>query len=133
MSDGKQSEHKIVTGLRRLVQVALTAACVGAVHAAPPAAEQTRIDRLIDCVASQKDAKFVRNGTAYDGADAARFLRGKLEKMGAQVTTANHFIEQIGSRSSTTGELYWIRFSDGRKVPAGRFLQQELNRLDASQ
>ena len=66
---------------------------------ASSAPEQLRIDRLIAAVANQKGAKFVRNGTAYEAADAARFLRGKLDSMGSRVSTASEFIEQIDRKS----------------------------------
>jgi len=106
--------------------------CAPGSQAAPPVAEQVRIDRLIDTVANQQGAKFVRNGTVYAAADAARFMRGKLGSMGARVTTASEFIEQIASRSSTTGKPYTIQFADGRTLPAGEFLKEELRRMDAA-
>lgn len=91
-----------------------------------------RIDRLIAAVANQKDAKFVRNGTAYEAADAARFLRGKLDNKGSRISTASDFIEQIASRSSSSGKAYTIQFADGRKLPAAEFLKEELRRMDAA-
>jgi hypothetical protein len=101
-----------------------------AVSAAPSAAEKARIERLIAYVEAQTTIRFVRNGSAYSSKDAAKFLRGKYEKMGEHVTTAQQFIEQIASKSSTTGEAYLIRFADGRQVPAARFLGDELKRMD---
>ena len=114
---------------RAVLAIALTAAIAG-VHAAPSPAEQARIERLIAYVESQTNIRFVRNGSAYSSADAAKFLRGKYKKMGEHVTTAQQFIEQIASKSSTTGEAYLIRFADGRQVPAARFLGDELQRMD---
>ena len=127
------SRPSIAAGRRRVLLTAFVLFCASPSRAAPPVAEQRRIDRLIDAVANQKDAKFVRNGTAYDGADAARFLRGKLDSMGSRVGTAGDFIEQIASRSSTSGTLYTIQFADGRKRPVGEFLKEELRRMDAAQ
>ena len=102
-----------------------------AAHAAPPAHEQSRIERLIHFVESQKDMKFVRNGSEYNCADAGKFLRGKLEAMGAEVTTAREFIERIASKSSMSGELYHVKFADGKLIPAAQFLGEELKRMDA--
>ena len=99
-------------------------------NAAPSAAEQARIQRLIAYVEAQTTIRFVRNGSAYSSKDAATFLRKKFEKMGEHVTTAQQFIEQIASKSSTTGEVYQIRFQDGRQVSAARFLGDELKRMD---
>jgi hypothetical protein len=83
-------------------------------------AEQARIERLLRFVETQTEAKFVRNGTAYSGREAARFLRGKFEKMGEHVSTAQQFI------------AYLIRFADGRTVPVAQFLAAELARMDAA-
>ena len=132
MIDSKRLESRFVVGLRSSVLALLTFMCLGLCQAAPPPAEQALIDRLIDGMVNQQDAKFLRNGTAYSGADAARFLRGKLDSMGAKVSTADQFIEQIATRSSSTGVPYTIRFVDGRQMPAGQFLKQELLRLDAA-
>ena len=96
-------------------------------------AERARIERLLIYIAKQKDTKFVRNGTAFAGIDAAKFLRAKLEKMGEHVSTAQQFIDQIASKSSTTGKPYLIRFADGQTVPAAAFLGDELKRMDQQQ
>ena len=50
--------------------------------------------------------------------------------MGAHVTTAAQFIDQIASRSSTTGEIYKVRLQDGRTLPAAKVLRDELARMD---
>ena len=117
---------------RRVLLAASLLFLAAAGHGAPTAPERLRIDRLIAAVASQKDVKFVRNGTAYDAPDAARFLRGKLDSMGSRINTASEFIEQIASRSSTSGKAYTIQFADGRKLPAAEFLKEELRRMDAA-
>jgi hypothetical protein len=114
---------------RRVLMLALMVAA-GIVWAAPSAAEQARIERLIAYVESQTQVRFVRNGSAYSSKDAAKFLRGKYNKMGEHVTTAQQFIDQIASKSSTTGEVYQIRLPDGRHIPAARFLGDELQRMD---
>ena len=115
---------------RRIVLVGLLAAAFAVAQAAPSEAERARIERLIAYVGAQKDLKFVRNGSAYSPADAAKFLRGKFDKMGEHVSTAQQFIDEIASRSSTTGQAYLIRFADGRSLPAAQFLGDELRRMD---
>ena len=94
------------------------------------ATEMARIERLIQYVEAQRDMQFIRNGTAYSCADAAKFMRGKFEMMGDQVTTAQQFIDQIASKSSTTGQPYFVRFADGKTTPAAKFLGDELKRMD---
>jgi hypothetical protein len=113
---------------RRALLLAL--ALAAASHAAPPAAEQARIDRLIDAVAQQRDVQFVRNGKAYGPADAASFLREKLKARGADVATAEQFIDRIASSSSTSGQPYRMRFADGREVTSGEYLHTRLKALD---
>jgi hypothetical protein len=116
---------------RSLLWVGLVWFTQAALAGVPPA-EQARIDRLIGLVGSQSDAQFIRNGAAYSCKDAARFLRGKLDKIGEHVSTAQQFIEQIASKSSTSGQAYLIRFADGRVVTAAAFLGDELRRMDAA-
>jgi hypothetical protein len=115
---------------RRLALVALLGAYVGSARAGVSAAEQARIERLIDYVQSRKDVKFVRNGSDYSCDDAAKFMRGKMKAMGEHVNTAQQFIEQIATKSSTTGQPYMIRFADGKTVPVAQFLGEELKRMD---
>jgi hypothetical protein len=107
------------------------AGVVPAAQALPPA-EQTRIDRLIRYVESRTDLQFVRNGSAYSSDDAAKFLRGKLDSMGEHVHTAQQFIEQIATRSSTSGQPYLVQHANGRHEPLAAFLSEELRRIDAA-
>ncbi len=116
--------------MRRRAWLLAGVSMAATVWAAPPPAEQARIERLIDFVETRSDIRFVRNDTAYSAKDAARFLRGKYKKMGEHVGTAQQFIEQIASKSSTSGEAYLIRLADGRQIPAAQFLGDELKRMD---
>ena len=115
---------------RRHALVVVLGAIAGYARAGVSAAEQARIDRLIEYVESRKDVKFVRNGSDYSCEDAAKFMRGKMKAMGEHVTTALQFIEQIASKSSTTGQPYMIRFADGKTTPVAQFLGDELKRMD---
>lgn len=117
---------------RRLVAGSLLLLGTAAVpvRAAPPAQEQSRIDKLIRYVESQKAIKFIRNGTEYTAEDAGRFLRGKLEAMGSEVTTARQFIKRIASRSSMSGQPYHVRLADGQILLAENFLEDELQRIE---
>jgi Family of unknown function (DUF5329) len=106
--------------------------CAGSagVGALPPPAEQARIERLIRLIETHPSAQFLRNGKAYSPSEAGRFLRGKLAKMGEHVNTAQDFIDQIASSSSTSGQVYQIRLTGGRTVASGDFLSDELKRMD---
>jgi hypothetical protein len=102
-----------------------------AVHALS-ATEQARIERLIKYVESRTDLQFVRNGSTYSSEDAAKFLRGKLDGMGGNVNTASQFIEQIATRSSSSGQPYLVRHANGQHEHLAAFLTEELRRIDAA-
>jgi hypothetical protein len=98
--------------------------------AAPPPHEQERIEKLILHVEIQKGMTFVRNGTDYTCQEAAKVLRGELEAMGGDVSTARECIDRIASRSSSSGKPDQVRNRDGRLMPAAQFLGEELMRLE---
>ncbi len=99
-------------------------------RADPSAAESARIERLLNAVAARTDLRFVRNGKEYSAAQAADFLRGKLQWNVEKISTAKDFIEQIGTRSTTSGNVYLVRLADGRELPSAQFLAQELRRIE---
>jgi hypothetical protein len=112
--------------------IGLTASSVAPLApAAPSATEQRRIDALLDAIAADHRSRFVRLGISYSGANAARFLRGKLQAQGAAVKSAEDFIEMIASRSSTTGRAYRVCEPDGSCVDAGEHLRALLARATA--
>ena len=115
---------------RRLLLAAALAGAARISRAAADELEQARIDRLIRFVETRKQMVFVRNGKDHSCREAAMFLRAKYAKLGEHVTTAAQFIDQIASRSSTTGEPYKVRFADGRTLPAAKVLREELSRMD---
>ncbi|MEO8124204.1 MAG: DUF5329 family protein [Burkholderiales bacterium] len=115
---------------RRGLLAALLLVAARVARALPDELEQARIDRLIHYVETQKRMVFVRNGKDHSCRDAALFLRAKYAMMGEHVTTAAQFIDQIASRSSTTGEPYKVRLADGRLLPAAKVLREELARMD---
>jgi aminoglycoside phosphotransferase (APT) family kinase protein len=80
-------------------------------------------------VSRRTDIRFVRNGKEYSSTQAADFLRGKLQWRIDKVATAQDFIEQVGTRSTASGEAYLVRLANGQTVPSAHFLAQELRRL----
>src|SRR4029079_7764816 len=72
-------------------------------------AEMKKIELLITKVETLTDAVFIRNGTEHSPAEAAKLLRHKLGALDPATVTAQQFIEQAGTKSSTTGEIYQIR------------------------
>jgi hypothetical protein len=95
-----------------------------------PNSEKQKIETLIKQVANLKDAKFVRNGSAYNADNAAVFLRRKWEANEPEVKTARDFIDKVASFSGTSGKPYVIRFKDGGEMKSRDFLLSQLKKLD---
>jgi Family of unknown function (DUF5329) len=115
---------------RQLILLCSLLLGAGSALATPSPAEMVRIERLLTHIGTQHDMRMVRNGEVYDPSMAVSFLRRKLSSMGDDIKTAEEFIDRIATRSSTTGQLYWVRLPNGHDVPAGDFLRVELARLD---
>jgi hypothetical protein len=92
----------------------------------PPSREGAKIEYLITSIESLQDAKFIRNGVAYDSKAAADHLRLKLHSAGSRVVTAEDFIRLCASVSSVTGSPYQIQFSDGHSVTSEAYLREKL-------
>ena len=110
--------------------IALTLATQGARAATPdpgaPSREVLRIEHLIDVVAKATDRRFIRNGTEYDASTAAHFLRAKWRFVGGRIHTAEDFVREVGTQSSTTGTRYRVRGPDGREEDGASFLNRAL-------
>ena len=76
-------------------------------------------------------AVFIRNGSEYNGKEAADHLRMKLSFAGRRVQSADDFITLCASRSSVTGQPYLIRFSDGTTQTTEVYLRQKLKEYDS--
>jgi hypothetical protein len=96
-----------------------------------PNSEKQKIEALIKQIANLKDAKFVRNGSAYNADSAATFLRRKWGANESEVKTARDFIDKVASFSGTSGKPYLIRFKDGGEIKSRDFLLAQLKKLDA--
>jgi hypothetical protein len=97
----------------------------GMVHAQDPV-EKKKIDFLISSAEMLKGAKFIRNGTEYDGKEAAEHLRMKLQNAGGRVRTADDFIRHCASTSSISGKPYQIRSYDGKTIPSEQYFREKL-------
>lgn len=98
--------------------------------AAPPLTEAQKIDRLILYVKNLEAAVFIRNGSEHTTAEAAAHMQSKREKHAKCARTANDFISNTASKSSYSGKPYFIKFKDGKIIPAEEVLRKELKRLE---
>jgi hypothetical protein len=121
----------MVSALPMLVLTVLVWTC-SAMAQSSSSVEARKIEHLIDAVAQLSDAKFVRNGAAYDAGKAADHLRLKLREAGERVATAEDFIRLCASRSSVSGKPYEIEFADGRRITSEAFLRAKLKELQSS-
>ena len=87
--------------------------------------EKKKIEFLISSVENLKGAKFIRNGSEYDGKEAAEHLRMKLQNA-LVVETADDFIRLCASKSSISGKPYMIRTSDGKTIKSEEYFREKL-------
>ena len=90
------------------------------------AAEEQKVDALIQLVSSMREDKFIRNGKEYDTAKAVELIKYKYNKEKLSLTTATEFIEKCAAKSSTTGMPYQIKFPDGTVKTSEEFLKEKL-------
>lgn len=91
--------------------------------------ESEKIELLIDCIRSMKGATFIRNGSEHTCQEAAQHLQAKWEKHSSKIKSAQDFITHLATKSSTSGELYKIRFPDGKEKPTATVLHEALKQL----
>jgi uncharacterized protein DUF5329 len=118
-------------GLASGARIAILAAVVahGASAGATPLSESEKIDALIHAVEARADLQFIRMNTPHSAAEAATMLRIKLSIAGSRVTTADDFIDKIGTHG-VAGDPYFVRYPDGSQVSSAVFLRQELRRIE---
>jgi hypothetical protein len=90
-----------------------------------PAAEQAKIDFLLEEVKKSDDV-FIRNGREFSGAKASGHLATKLRFAGKRVQTATDFILGIASKSEESGKLYEVRTREGHREPLRDWLLARL-------
>jgi len=125
MKSRVESRGSRVFGPALFVCVVVFLAASSAAAASRPAAEQTKIDWLLEEVGNSK-ATFIRNGKEYDASTAVSHLKTKLLFAGRRVQTVRQFIVGVASRSSESGLPYEIRLPDGRQAPMEVWLLERL-------
>jgi hypothetical protein len=93
--------------------------------------EKKKIEFLISSVENLKGAKFIRNGSEYDGKEAAKHLRMKLQSA-VVVQTADDFIRLCASKSYISGKPYIIRLSDGKTIKSEEYFREKLKEYNST-
>lgn len=91
--------------------------------------ESDKIGLLIQHIRDMKGATFIRNGSEHSCQEAADHLKAKWEKHGNKIKSAEDFILHLASKSSSSGEVYLIRYADGKEAPTADVLHQTLKQL----
>jgi hypothetical protein len=100
--------------------------------------EDEKIVKLLNLI-ENSGAVFVRNGQSHPAKKARSHLEFKYNKaknmfwfFGPQKNiTAIEFIEQIASKSSTSGEIYKIRLKNSEKaIPTENWLKEKLKEIE---
>ena len=83
------------------------------------------IDHLLEFIAASPCA-FIRNGVAYDGAQAVDHIKDKHDYYRDDIHSAEDFIAFAASRSEMSGKPYLVE-CDGTTEPAADWIARELN------
>ena len=84
------------------------------------------VERLIGNLGRLSGAVMIRNGKEYTVDKGSQHLRGKYKRVSKRIRTAEEFIEQVASKSSKSGEVYRIRFADGKTVTTAEWFREQL-------
>lgn len=98
------------------------------VCAPPPtlaASLEAEIDHLLTFIAGSPCA-FIRNGVAYDGAQAVGHIKDKYQHYREDIRSAEDFIALAASKSAMSGKPYLVQ-CDAAEMPAAEWLTQELS------
>jgi hypothetical protein len=112
-----------ITGLFKAFVVAALVFC-----APPPtlaASPEAEIDHLLTFIAGSP-CTFIRNGVAYDGAQAVDHITDKYEHYREDIRTAEDFIALAASKSAISGKPYLVQ-CDAAEMPAAEWLTRELS------
>lgn len=104
-------------------------------HAKEKLDARPRMDREVNALLGKLRAsqcRFNRNGTWYDGADAAQHLAKKYDYLRSKIASTEQFIEKGGSSSSMSGKAYLVRCGDAKAVASGAWLSGQLKALRKS-
>ena len=119
-----------LTLMKRILLAALLAFSLPVTAAETSNAAKKEIEHLIDHLASS-GCQFNRNGTWYDAARAVSHLKRKYDYLSDRnlVPTAEAFIENGASESSSSGKPYLVKCGDKPEVRCSEWFHAELARF----
>lgn len=73
------------------------------------------------------DVQFERNFSGHDSVEAARHIEKKYQHFKDKIETPEQFIELCATASLVTGKQYQVITKQGDEIPAGQWLNAELD------
>ena len=88
----------------------------------------TEIEHLLKFV-RDSSCTFIRNGTEHTSVAAAEHIAKKAGMARSRVKDGDTLIDAVASRSSITGEPYYVQCPGAPKTESGAWLHKELDRF----
>ncbi|WP_066016337.1 DUF5329 domain-containing protein [Endozoicomonas atrinae] len=87
----------------------------------------SEIDHLITYVTAS-NCSFIRNGSAHPASEAVEHMKKKYRYFRRKINSAEQFIELSASKSTLSGEPYWIKCPGTKEQHSREWLLEELQR-----
>ena len=84
------------------------------------------INHLLTYV-EESNCVFIRNGQEYNSKEAAKHIKTKNDTLMFDTKTPEEFIELAASKSTLSGQPYFVRCVDHSPVPSADWLSKELS------
>jgi hypothetical protein len=97
----------------------------GTAQADVPPEQQPEVAHLINFVQSSL-CKIKRNGTTYQGEEAAAHIRKKYDYFRGKIKTTEQFIEYAASKSTMSGKYYTVQCDGQKPIRTQDWLLREL-------
>lgn len=111
--------------MQRIISLLILTVIVACPAYAVSGKEGEKIDYLLSEL-ENSPLKFIRNGDEHSGKEAAGHLRAKLQYAGDRVKTVEDFITLVATKSSYSGEPYFVKLGNGQKIPARDWMFKKL-------
>ena len=95
-----------------------------------PDTQKPEVNYLIKAL-EISDCEMVRNGKAYGGATGAKHVRRKYNHFKDDISSTEEFIELSASKSTKSGEDYWITCSGHESIRSRDWMLQQLQAFRA--
>jgi len=106
------------------VLILIAATCTISV-ADVPDSQKSEVAHLLEFVTTS-ECEFERNGKRYSGEKAASHINRKYKHFRKGISSTEEFIEYSATKSTRSGEYYYVYCSDGNQLRCADWLTEEL-------